>query len=45
MDGVVYPEVELEMPEFAFLASPEEILEVRQMDEHYDRLRAIEMER
>ena len=44
MNGVVYPEVEHEMPDFV-IWSPDDILEAKLEEEHQARLRAIEAER
>ena len=44
MNGVVYPEVEHEMPDFV-IWSPDDILETKLEEEHQARLRAIEAER
>ena len=44
LNGVVYPEVEHEMPDFV-IWSPEDILEAKLEEEHQARLRAIEAAR
>ena len=44
MNGVEYPEVEHEMPDFV-IWSPDDILEAKLEEEHQARLRAIEAER
>ena len=44
MNGVVYPEVEHEMPDFV-IWSPEDILEAKLEEEYQARLRELEAQR